>query len=133
MRLELVSYYLHYFGFLVKGGNLQPRRWMRWWAWVSLVASVKKEENKKLIPSQLIFYLQVKELDKSCDIVTISYAISRHFHAVVHGSVEPLSMVVKSDGSYGVHEELFFSLPVRVVNGEMRVVPDIGMDSITRR
>lgn len=76
---------------------------------------------------------KTKELDLTADLTTVSFAIARHFNHLVYGSVEPLSMVVCSDGSYGVHKSVFFSFPVKVVDGEVAIVRDICMSSRTQR
>ncbi|XP_008469581.1 uncharacterized protein LOC103506933 [Diaphorina citri] len=83
------------------------------------------------IKSNLVDF--IKGLGRTNDFAFTSYAIYRHFHHIAYGSDEPLSMIVKSDGSYNVHPSVYFSFPVKVVDGEIVIVRDICMDSITQR
>ena len=45
---------------------------------------------------------------------------------------EYVSMAVKSDGSYGVPKDLFFSLPVTCQDGEYKIVHDLEIDEFGR-
>jgi len=42
-------------------------------------------------------------------------------------------MAVCSDGSYGVPQGLFFSLPVRCSGGEYRIVNDLSISTATKK
>ena len=44
-----------------------------------------------------------------------------------------VSMGVLSDGSYGIDEGIFYSLPVKVVDGEIQIVKGLLVSDFSRR
>ena len=44
-----------------------------------------------------------------------------------------VSMGVLSDGSYGIDEGIFYSLPVKVVDGEIQIVKGLSVTDFSRR
>jgi len=56
-----------------------------------------------------------------------------HIHDWVNGTGDRwTSAAIVSDGSYGVPEGLVSSFPVRSVDGEWRIVPDLAIDAFSR-
>jgi malate dehydrogenase len=61
------------------------------------------------------------------------YAALEHVRDWVLGSKgEWVSMVVPSDGSYDIPEELMYSFPVTTENGEYKIVPGLEIDEFSR-
>lgn len=55
-------------------------------------------------------------------------AAVEHVNDWVHGTTAVTSMGIESDGQYGITKGLIFSYPVRVIDGEVRVEPNIELD-----
>lgn len=60
-----------------------------------------------------------------------AFAAISHVHDWVMGTEEWVSMVVPSEGSYGVAEGLMYSFPVTCQNGEYQVVPGLEIDEFS--
>lgn len=58
-------------------------------------------------------------------------AAVEHVRDWVKGTYAITSMGVESDGQYGITKGLIFSFPVRVIDGEVRVEPDIELDGFS--
>jgi malate dehydrogenase len=61
-----------------------------------------------------------------------AYAALAHIRDWVAGSDEWLSMAIPSDGSYGIPEQLMFSFPVTIKNGEYSIVQGLEIDAFSR-
>ncbi|KAL1458243.1 hypothetical protein WDU94_008405 [Cyamophila willieti] len=67
------------------------------------------------------------------DLSTIAHSVLRHFQHLLYGSTHPISMIVNCDRSYNVSRGIYFSFPVRVIDGKVVIVRDMCMDSMTQR
>jgi malate dehydrogenase len=58
-----------------------------------------------------------------------------HVHTWTHGTADGdwVSMAVPADGSYGIGDEVIYSYPVTVQNGEYRIVPGLAIDDFSRK
>ena len=61
-----------------------------------------------------------------------AYAALAHIRDWVQGSDEWLSMAIPSDGSYGIPEQLMYSFPVTIKNGEYHIVQGLEIDAFSR-
>lgn len=61
-----------------------------------------------------------------------AYAALAHIRDWVHGSEDWLSMAIPSDGSYGIPEQLMYSFPVTIKNGEYHIVQGLEIDAFSR-
>jgi malate dehydrogenase len=61
-----------------------------------------------------------------------AYAALAHIRDWVAGSDDWLSMAIPSDGSYGIPEQLMYSFPVTVKNGEYSIVQGLEIDAFSR-
>ena len=61
------------------------------------------------------------------------FAAMDHIHDWIKGSNEWVSMVVPSDGSYGVPEGLMFSFPVKVKHGEYEIIKNLELGEFSQR
>jgi malate dehydrogenase len=61
-----------------------------------------------------------------------AYAALAHIRDWVAGSDGWLSMAIPSDGSYGIPEQLMYSFPVTVKNGEYSIVQGLEIDAFSR-
>jgi malate dehydrogenase len=61
-----------------------------------------------------------------------AYAALAHIRDWVQGSDEWLSMAIPSDGSYGIPEQLMYSFPVTIKDGEYHIVQGLEIDAFSR-
>ncbi len=61
-----------------------------------------------------------------------AFAILSHVRDWVMGTDEWVSVVVPSDGSYGIPEGLMYSFPVTIKNGDISIVQGLEIDDFSR-
>ena len=60
-----------------------------------------------------------------------AFAAIAHMHDWITGTDNWVSMAVPSDGSYGIAEELIYSFPVTINNGEYHIVSGLEIDEFS--
>lgn len=88
----------------------------------------------KIIPTIQKRGTKIIEARGASSAMSAAVAIMDHLHSWLFGDTSVTSMIVRSDGSYGVKEGIWFSFPVRCPgHGSYEIVTGLEIDEFSRR